>query len=120
MRKKLLAHANACVIHNKTKHCVIFRLMPLVRGKSDLSAFSRKFYGIAHNIDQNLLQLHRIPDIIIVQHRVHNAFIFHAFCRRLGKADGVYPAQEFLHRDLLIFQQHFSALDPAHIQDIVN
>ena len=51
---------------------------------------------------------------------VYNAFIVNIFCLGLGIADGIDSIYKFFKRYLFIFKKHFSAFDPAHIQNVID
>ena len=120
MGNELLAHTHAGVVYNKTQHGIVLRFLPLGGREGDLSALAREFDGVAENVDEHLLQLHGIAHVVVVQHRVCDALVVHPLGGGLGVADGVDSVQELLGWNLFIFQQHLAALDPAHIQDIVD
>ena len=117
---ELLAHTHAGVVYNKTQHGIVLRFLPLGGREGDLSALAREFDGVAENVDEHLLQLHGIAHVVVVQHRVCDALVVHPLGSGLGVADRVDSVQELLGWNLFIFQQHFAALDPAHIQDIID
>ena len=101
MGKELLAHTHSCVVYNEPQNSVIFR-SSVQRGRQrNLSAFIGKLNGVAQDINQHLLQLHGIANIVIIQHRVQDAFIVHSPGSGLGIADGIDAVKEFIRGDLL-------------------
>ena len=115
MGKKLFIHSHSGVIYYETQSHIIFRFFEAQRRKRDFSALLGKLDRIPDNIDQNLLELHCVSNIVIIDHRIYDAVIINAFCICLGITDGIDAVYKLLHRNLFIFQQHLSALDPAHV-----
>ena len=56
---------------------MIFRAVPVLHRKGYFTPFSGKLNGIAQYIQQNLLQLHTVTHIAVVQYRIHNTFVIH-------------------------------------------
>ena len=117
---KFLAHADSRIIHDKSQMRAAFAPFSLGCREGYLSAFIGEFNRVTQDIDQHLLQFHSVPYIIIIQHRIYDAFILHAFGCCLPIADGIDSIQKLLRWNLLILQQHLPALNPAHIQDIID
>ena len=120
MGQELLTHTDACIVDNKAQNGIVLHLAPLRRREGDFPALAGKFDRIIQNIDQNLLQLHGVADVVIVQNRVHNALIVNRLRGRLRITDGIDSAEKFFHGNFLVLQQHLSAFDPAHIQNIID
>ena len=120
MRQKFLAHTDSRVVHHETQVGAALGLPSVFHREGDFSALLREFHCVADDIHEHLLKPYRVSHIVIIQHRVHDALVVHAFGLGLSITDAIDAVQEFLHRDLLGFHQHLAALDPIHIQNVID
>ena len=120
MGDEFLTDPNPRIIDNEPQDSVVLGLPAQGGRECHLTALLGKLDCVAQDIDQHPLQLHGVAHIIVIQDRVHDTLIVHAPCSGLGITDGVNPVQEIFRGDFFIFKKHLPALNPAHVQDIIN
>ena len=117
---ELLVHAGARVLHAKTQGPPSVRFAVVLNGQGDAAARIREFHRVSEDVDQNLLKLHVVADIVIRCAPDDLAFIVQALVLTLPVDDDVDLVQKFAEREFLVFQNHPSGFDPAHVQNVVD
>ena len=118
--EELLAHAHARVVDDEAELGVVLGPTALGGGEGDLPALAGELDRVGKDVEEHLLELHRVPDIVVVEHGVHDALVVHPLGGRLRVADGADAAQKVLGGNFFALHQHLAALDPAHVQDVVD
>ena len=118
---KFLAHADTGVLHTN------FIFSPALRCPGKLSYPDRnrtagggKLNGIGQQIQQHLIQPGLVAEYILVGHIHHIHIQLQLLGVNLTADDGFDVMQDIRQVGLRFLQIDFSALDPAHVQHIVN
>ena len=86
----------------------------------DLPSIRRILDGIAHNIDENLLDPAAVAYDLLVLH-IHDVHTEAVIMRlNLRPRHGQHPVDELRQAEFLLLQLHFPGFDLAHIQDFID
>ena len=119
-RDKLLVHAHARVPDDKAQGRVSLKLRQRFHDKGDSAAFGRELHGVAEDVDEDLLELHVVADVIILNVAIDPADIVEALVLALAVDHCIDLLQYLAEGKFLVSDRHAPAFDAAHIEDVVD
>ena len=121
MLLELFAHTNAIVLDAELiAATALGRTVLLGNADADRTACGSELDGVGQNVQQDLVQPHRVGDDVLVLH-VHGIDEKRQpLCRNIGLDDGAHIVDEVRQMHRFFFNFYFSALDAAHIQHIID
>ena len=118
---KFLGHSNPIVFNGKNIIAPpMLKVSVLCNAKRYDSSRRRIFHCIPHQIDKNLIQLQRVCDHILIDHFKGIDKHIHLLCFYLGLYNIYQVVHQFRDIALLIMNLQLSALNTAHIQNVID
>ena len=116
----LFAHADAGVLDGELQRALAVVAPALLDEERHRAAFRREFDGVAQDVDHDLLELHAVTDVVLVDGADRAAVVRNSLVGALAADDGVDLLEIVGERELIVLDDHLPRFYAGHVEDVID